>query len=81
MSKVRTDGRFNRRGVDCMGYKLAPVLGLFSEQEIAAARRLSKAAEYLWDTVGTDPLVTGWRFLRSAAICLRGWSPEKPKGV
>jgi hypothetical protein len=55
---------------DCMGYKLAPVFALFTRDEIRAAKRLSKARGYLWDTVGTDPRVTGWRFLRDAKIVL-----------
>lgn len=55
---------------DVMGYKLAPVFELFTKHEIAAAKRLSKARGYEWDTVGTDPRVTGWRFLRDAKIVL-----------
>ena len=59
-----------RRGEDVMGYKLAPVFALFSKAELAAAKRLAAAAGYQWDCVGTDPRVTGWRFLRSAKIVL-----------
>lgn len=55
---------------DCMGYRLKPVMDLFTKDEIAAAKRLSKARGYQWDTVGTDPRVTGWRFLRDAKIVL-----------
>lgn len=60
------------RVLDVMGYKLAPVFQLFSRDEIKAAKRLSKARGYQWDTVGTDPRVTGWRFLRDAKIVLSG---------
>jgi hypothetical protein len=60
------------RTLDVMGYKLAPVFSLFSKDEIKAAKRLSKARGYQWDTVGTDPRVTGWRFLRDAKIVLSG---------
>lgn len=58
------------RTLDCMGYRLAPVFALFTKEEIRAAKRLSKARGYQWDTVGTDPRVTGWRFLRDAKIVL-----------
>lgn len=77
---VRTDSRWPKRGRDCMGYALAPVLGLFTDEEIAAARRLSADKGYEWDTVGTDPRVTGKRFLNAAAIVLRGRCPVFPKG-
>jgi hypothetical protein len=50
--------------LDCMGYRLAPVMELFTKDEIAAARRLAKAAGLQWDYVGTDPRVIGWQFLR-----------------
>lgn len=58
--------------LDCMGYRLKPVFDLFTKEEIQAAKRLSKARGYQWDTVQTDPRVTGWRFLRDAKICLSG---------
>lgn len=57
---------------DIMGYKLQPVFDLFTKEEIRAAKRLSKARGYQWDTVGTDPRVYGWRFLRDAKIVLSG---------
>jgi len=57
---------------DIMGYKLKPVFDLFTKEEIKAARRLSKAHGYQWDTVGTDPRVMGWRFLRDAKIAISG---------
>jgi hypothetical protein len=60
------------RTLDVMGYRLAPVFALFTKDEIKAAKRLSKARGYQWDTVGTDPRVTGWRFLRDAKIVLAG---------
>lgn len=58
------------RTLDVMGYRLKPVFDLFTKDEIAAAKRLSKARGYQWDTVGTDPRVTGWRLLRDAKIAL-----------
>lgn len=58
------------RRLDVMGYQLKPVFDLFTKEEIAAAKRLSRASGYQWDAVGTDPRVTGWRFLRSAKIVL-----------
>ncbi len=58
------------RALDVMGYRLAPVMALFTKEEIGAAKRLAKASGYQWDCVGTDPRVTGWRFLRSAKIVL-----------
>lgn len=58
------------RALDVMGYRLAPVRALFTADEWKAAKRLAKAAGYEWDCVGTDPRVTGWRFLRSARIVL-----------
>lgn len=57
---------------DIMGYHLKPVFDLFTTDEIRAARRLSKAHGYEWDTIGTDPRVYGWRFLRDAKIALGG---------
>jgi len=65
-------GTWPKRGKDVMGYALAPVLSLYTAAEIKAARLLASAAGYGWDVVGTDPRVTGRRFLRDAAICLRG---------
>lgn len=59
------------RKLDMMGYRLAPVMALFTKEEIRAAKRLAKA-RYEWDVVGTDPRVYGWRFLRDAKICLSG---------
>ena len=55
---------------DIMGYQLAPVMALFSREEVRAARRLAKAHGYAWDCVGTDPRVCGWRFLRDAKLTL-----------
>lgn len=63
------------RALDVMGYRLAPVFALFSKEEIAAAKRLAKAHGYQWDCVGTDPRVTGWRFLRNAKIVLSKTDP------
>lgn len=60
------------RRLDCMGYRLKPVFDLFTPEERRAAKRISKALGYQWDTVGTDPRVTGWRFLRYAKIALSG---------
>lgn len=73
--RVRIDGRWNRRGKDIMGYSLKSALSQFTETEIAAARRLSAHAGFEWDTVGTDPRVFGWRFLKAAHIVLRGTPP------
>ncbi len=55
---------------DCMGYRLKPVMELFTKEEISAAKRLAKAWGYKYDVVGTDPRVCGWRFLRNAKIVL-----------
>lgn len=63
------------RSRDVMGYRLAPVMALFTKDELAAAKRLAKATGYQWDCVGTDPRVTGWRFLRYAKIVLAGKDP------
>jgi hypothetical protein len=46
--------------LDRMGYRLAPVMELFTKEELAAARRLAKAAGDQWDCVGKDPRVKGW---------------------
>jgi hypothetical protein len=59
-------------GEDCMGYPLQSCLGLFTDTEIAAAKRLAAAHGFKWDPVGTDPRVMGWRFLRDAKIVLAG---------
>ena len=58
------------RTLDCMGYRLKPVMDLFTKEEIAAAKRLAKARGYKFDVVGTDPRVYGWQFLRDAKIVL-----------
>lgn len=54
-----------------MGYALAPVLSLYTADEIKAARLLALHEGYQWDCVGTDPRVTGRRFLRAVAIAMR----------
>jgi len=56
------------RGKDVMGYALAPVRALFTADEWKTAKRLAKAHGFLWDCVGQDPRVMGWRFLRDAKI-------------
>lgn len=65
---------------DQMGYSLAPIRRIFTPLEIAAAKRLAKP-RFAWDVVGCDPRVMGWRFLRDAAIVLRGFDPGEDSGV
>lgn len=51
------------------------VLALFTEEELAAARRLAKADRNRWDVIGRDPTGAGWKFIRRALIVLRERDP------
>lgn len=61
-----------RKRVDCMGYDIAPVWALFTEQEVHAAKRLAAARWPNHCVVRHDPRVMGWRYLRDAKIVLSG---------
>lgn len=56
---------------DIMGYPLSSFLAHFTPAEIAAAKAMSAVAGYAWDAVGTDPRVTGRKFLDFAKVALR----------
>lgn len=67
---------------DHNGLELAPILSRFSEQELAAARRLAKLhmptlQNSRHDLIGTDPAGSGWRFLREAVVALGGKDPGR----
>lgn len=62
--------REKKAGQDVMGYPVAPFLANFTAEEIRAARAMSALHGYEWDCVGTDPRVTGRRFLDRAKIAL-----------
>lgn len=55
---------------DVMGYPLSTFLAHFTPEEIRAAKAMSALAGYEWDCVGTDPRVTGRRFLDRARVAL-----------
>ncbi len=69
--------RIARPGFDPNGREIAPVLALFSEDELAAARRLVRLHGYRQDLVGLDPAGPGWRFLRDAVVSLGGKDPGR----
>jgi hypothetical protein len=66
-----------RPGHDVNGMPLTAALSLFSEEEIAAARRGARLQGHRHDLVGVDPAGLGWRFLREARVYLGGKDPGR----
>jgi hypothetical protein len=68
----------DRSGKDGMGYPRTKGLAGFTDDDIGAARVLARNANFEWDCVFEDPLVTGKRFLRQArtvreTLVMLGW--------
>lgn len=65
------------RGVDPNGMSLASIVDRFSEDELAAARRLARLNGHRHDLIGIDPGNAGWRFIRDAVVALGGKDPGR----
>ena len=78
VARARADGLSSQPGVtDHNGRDIAPILARFSEDELAAARRLAKLHGHRHDLIGLDPTGLGWRFLRDATVALGGKDPGR----
>lgn len=62
---------------DTNGLEIAPILARFSDEELAAARRLARLHGHRHDLIGIDPGNMGWRFLRDAVVALGGKDPGR----
>jgi hypothetical protein len=69
--------KLSTRTHDTNGREIAQILAQFSEDEVAAARRLAKLHGCRIDVVGDNPAGHGWGYLRDAAVALGNTDPGR----
>lgn len=77
MTARRTPSRLSAPGNDPNGLPVAPILARFSDDELAAARRLARLHGHRHDLIGLDPAGAGWRFIRDAVVALGNKDPGR----